>query len=818
MTSSYQPFLISEFKTGLFNYLQPWIRPIDAFDPLQNAFIYRGVVQKRKGYYPLGRIASSFTDVEIALGTGITNYSGTLDDISIVPGTFTATDGIENFTDNGFGVLTGDAGGSGTIVYSTGAWSLNFNAAVTTGTPILADYSCYSGRFAYRDNGINIKVGTGVVTYTGTLATFPIRPGSFFATDGVEAFTDNGNGTLTGDAGGTGTIQYNTGAWSLTFNMAVIAGVIIRASYTFIPTQTSTPSPLSNPIMGLKQWISEATGDSKLLALDTKRAALYNDSTQQFDPISSINQVLWVDDGTTASITISTGWTGLAPYSVTVSYPGQSMTDDGVGGFPGAGVMLNTSTVNYSTGAIHLDLSANVAGRTFTATFNLSGNYFTGNNSNFFNATNWIGPTYVSSNPGFLYLTNNVDRITLFDGTNLSRPPFPITSAHNVTFTNDITTCLDLDVYKNRLLVQRPKLVGNSQADSQSIRWSAVNAPTNLVADVTGNGGESSAPTDDFIQSSEFLRDQLIVFFTNSTYTFRFTGNSFDPFRWDKINVTKSTNAPYGTVPYDERVTAMGSKGLSACDGVNMQRYDINIIDQFLDINQNLFNFAYGVRFDTDNHTWMLYPSISTGATTSDRVLIFNFVEQTWAVYDISLSCLGIHYISTDVTWNDFALGRPVGNEFPSWNVADIPWNYYLLQDRAPSLIGGDHTGIVYVMNGGTTDDGATITANITSTKWNPFSQLGQKVQFGYVDFYYDVDDDCDCTVNFYVNNSEAPALTRNFTLTSPNANQTSALKRVFVNLVGEFLQMELITSSDADLKILGMVLWASPSGRWIIR
>src|SRR5208283_3529742 len=146
--SSYQAFPITEFKTGLFNYLEPWIRPQEAFDPLLNAFIYRGTLNKRNGYTEFGRLA-------------------------------------------------------------------------------------------YRDNGIQIAVGNGGTSYNGTLATFPIRSGSFFATDGVESFIDNGNGTLTGSAGGSGTIVYLTGVWTLSFNTGVLAGVIIRASYTYVPTQTT---------------------------------------------------------------------------------------------------------------------------------------------------------------------------------------------------------------------------------------------------------------------------------------------------------------------------------------------------------------------------------------------------------------------------------------------------------------------------------------------------------------------------------------------------------------------------------------------------
>lgn len=62
--------------------------------------------------------------------------------------------------------------------------------------------------------------GSGV-TRTGTLA-FKAAGAlrtclSVTFTDGTETFTDNGDGTLTGSAGGTGTINYTSGAFSITF-------------------------------------------------------------------------------------------------------------------------------------------------------------------------------------------------------------------------------------------------------------------------------------------------------------------------------------------------------------------------------------------------------------------------------------------------------------------------------------------------------------------------------------------------------------------------------------------------------------------------
>jgi hypothetical protein len=50
------------------------------------------------------------------------------------------TDGTETFSDDGYGRLTGDADGSGTIDYDTGALAVTFNANVTNEQAVTAEY------------------------------------------------------------------------------------------------------------------------------------------------------------------------------------------------------------------------------------------------------------------------------------------------------------------------------------------------------------------------------------------------------------------------------------------------------------------------------------------------------------------------------------------------------------------------------------------------------------------------------------------------------------------------------------------------------
>lgn len=77
---------------------------------------------------------------------------------------------------------------------------------------------------------------TGDGTTTGfnttlTLSNSYIYAGSVIVTDNTETFTDNGLGTLTGDLGGTGSVNYNTGAIAVTFNTAPTSGQNIYLTY-----------------------------------------------------------------------------------------------------------------------------------------------------------------------------------------------------------------------------------------------------------------------------------------------------------------------------------------------------------------------------------------------------------------------------------------------------------------------------------------------------------------------------------------------------------------------------------------------------------
>jgi len=87
--------------------------------------------------------------------------------------------------------------------------------------------------------------------HTNTLQKAPIKPGTLTLTDGVEAFTDEGDGELDGSSGGSGTVDYVTGEVHVKFKTAPLEDVMITSSYeqfedapeiTFITTKPVSAS------------------------------------------------------------------------------------------------------------------------------------------------------------------------------------------------------------------------------------------------------------------------------------------------------------------------------------------------------------------------------------------------------------------------------------------------------------------------------------------------------------------------------------------------------------------------------------------------
>lgn len=605
------------------------------------------------------------------------------------------------------------------------------------------------------------------------------------------------------------------------------------------------------PVMGIMQFVNETTSEIKLVVASTQSAYLYNPGTTPdggtftlLDKIGGANSFFWQGTTVVAPATqpgLKTFWQNLVPNSVIITFYekdgttviGTANHTTGVWVFTGAGITaipaenFVTGVFSITLGGAHTDAKLGIVATTLPTAL---GSYFTGDITSFFNWTNWQPTSNITAiSPSYLYMVNGVDPVTIFDGTYLARPVLytDITySVHNY----HISTALDVKTYANRLLLLRPTTTANpTDPNNQDIAYSGQYNPFNFVNDVAGNGGIVSAATGDRIISSEFLRDNLIVAFSNSTWSFQITGLKDPPFIFRRLNISKSTQCPYASVAYDERVTNLGNTGFFATDGYNFQRIDMPIIDYYeTEMSQKYFNQDYALRYDNLNQTWMFFPSVTNdndtkyGAPGSDKALIYNFLEDTYATYTNSfpMTCMGFFYVPEGTTWAD--LNIPIQDW---WKNTQPAWNSYSFQSSGRLLLGGDDKGNIYHLdNPDAEKDGengsnpTSFNVDIKTTRWNPFMQTGQKTQFGYIDIYYNIAsvdpaNPIQVTLNFYVDNSNKIADQRTLTFDGPKGSDYH-WKRIYCNLTGEFIQIKIDPSEDAPFEILGFILWARPAGR----
>ncbi len=130
-------------------------------------------------------------------------------------------------------------------IYDNQAYIFNIDALDRT--TVRTSYIEVRGRADYTQISAEAyATGNNTVgPYTHTLAQKASSPkASFFdvsATDGTETFSDDMNGSMVGNLGGTGTVNYATGAMSLTFKNQTTANITV--TYRYIDeTTTWTPS------------------------------------------------------------------------------------------------------------------------------------------------------------------------------------------------------------------------------------------------------------------------------------------------------------------------------------------------------------------------------------------------------------------------------------------------------------------------------------------------------------------------------------------------------------------------------------------------
>lgn len=733
----------------------------------------------------------------------------------------------------------------------------------------IAGYRLYA-KMSYREtiqlsgaiNGSN-KTFTGTLNHIPSTDNFTGQAATNSTATSIESWFYDSDGTspiinLVSSGGGTGTVNLTTLAVSLTFNVApaqVPAGGNIYNAVIFSYDFLSTASAGRTDIMGIKPYYAR-NGGQDILIFDTNRVAKVITIDSLF-----IQQAQLTDNATTEiphevheeDVTTTPAFDGMAvtftgtvnghplvPNSVEFTVYDNSnpaillgtITDNGDGKLVGS--LLDTtpgkeSFINYFTGAWTMTfLVAPAATSTMNSSVCVYGDVFTGDFTNFFSVANY---TFLA------FITNNVDPIRYYDGMCLNYLNTNLTNRPG-DFTYDISKCLHVAINRDRLLLILPTVEGNIEAND--IYWSTLGKPLDFT-----NDEDLPAPTSESIRTFAFINSDLIIHFSNSERIFRYTGDAFDPFRWDTTNSIWRCDARYSAINYDSYFTAVGKPAIVSSDGVNIKRAD-EIIPDFtlndrelmegpiISIQQTSIGQCYGERFDDFKEGWLCFKAYDVNSNSlerSDNILAFNYLDGTYAVYTFPFNCLGFGTVTSLDTW---------GNNFDKWEDANYAWGTYYESLDALIDLGGDRNGNVYslgVSNTLVTVDNETepVRFDVITKNFNPFVEEGELCRFGYLDLFVSADTQTILRVQFYRDdtmyldpNGDPAGFYQETILTfkttdsmSPSTPQSKVWKRVYVGAVAKehtirFYQKlsDFEETDNQPVRIHAMNLYMKPAGR----
>lgn len=380
------------------------------------------------------------------------------------------------------------------------------------------------------------------------------------------------------------------------------------------------------------------------------------------------------------------------------------------------------------------------------------------NGTDFFWSTNY----WISSNPPFSTIGNKLFWVTNGSGgDNAGGDPPRITDNETwVDFTSGSWSQIDAENTLFNWLCNLPfrgRMVvfntwegltsagsGSAQNFTNRIRWSTIGNPFIPFAagppstgswrdDIRGQGGFLDIPTSEDIIAIGFVRDNLVIYCERSTWQLRYTGRSIAPFQIEKVNSEIGAESTFAPIQFDTSLLAIGDKGILECDSYKAERIDVKIPDfvfQFNIQNEGVSR-VQGIRdFPNRLAYWTIplvsfYPNIDlTDWIFPTARLLYNYENDSWAIFNDSLTTLGTYQLQNS----------------PTWLLIDKPWLQYwqnwLGNDAGdPVIVGGNQQGFIEILDQLSANDISLFISNITNDS-SGFAQIvspNHNMQDGFV-------------------------------------------------------------------------------------
>lgn len=413
----------------------------------------------------------------------------------------------------------------------------------------------------------------------------------------------------------------------------------------------------------------------------------------------------------------------------------------------------------------------------------------TGDNTNFFWSENWDHDGASDTT----YIVNNKDPIQIYNGTHLRQLSIDIGTDAARAGVNDVNSCLLIIIFKERVILFSTNENGTDYF--QRARWSGIKQPFSWP---TANFKD--APTSDIIKSVDFIGEELYVWFERSVWRFTWTGDSTNPFEWERVSDTEGSVAQMSLVTQDDRQFAVGAARIQLSDGRDVVAADSLIPDFVLDWTQDSLPFSNSLLLDEEKHILMTYASNDAtsnaadqpddGNVYPDRAVVINFEDNNFATYGLPIHTMGFSNVESDLTWNDVT---------DAWEDIDYAWNAIENKSGFPVTLMGNHLGKIFQLNSAGSDDTSAIEFEADSGRWNPYTKRGHKAKLGYILFLCDVDATASFDVLSYINTDTTEFQTKTITCTAVRGSDDKAWYRVDVMATADFHRIKITNNASSN-------------------
>lgn len=238
------------------------------------------------------------------------------------------------------------------------------------------------------------------------------------------------------------------------------------------------------------------------------------------------------------------------------------------------------------------------------------------------------------------------------------------------------------------------------------------------IRDSSGTGDDFNAPGSGLIQldtyedikGASILGNFIALNLSGSNWLLEKTTDAFNPYIPRKIPSVIGTDATFSFAQWDSKIKSMGKTGILSMDTRESLRTDNKIPDfTRTEINQQNFDYTFG-GFDrrTSQFMWT-YEESGSGFGTQDKVLVNNYEEGSWSVYDLRLTVISGTDLGINLAWDD--IDETEDPSWEQWDTTEDLWNEIGLGESVEKTIAGNNDGFIYELNRDYDDHLADITA-----------------------------------------------------------------------------------------------------------